>query len=206
MCTRGCTVEKPIEANWFGDRGWLGWPQVGAAAWRVAWLVLLGCTRPCQRAIRGPREASLGSGLVMAPYPNRLGLRQGCDAWRDCPPEAFHTCVLPWCKCMPVWCCKWWAKRSKSGLIRVWRGRNINVIEECCCSFSWKQVALEGAEGKVQPPTRKGPASGGSACSPPSTSLCDATHLAGVVRPRICGRLAVETGGRKVALLARWVC
>ena len=33
-------------------------------------------------------------------------------------PEAFHTCVLPWCNCMPVWCCKWWAKRSKSCLIR----------------------------------------------------------------------------------------
>ena len=104
-------------------------------------------------------EASLGSGLVMAPYPNRLGLRQGCDAWRDCPGGVPHLCFA--------------VVQLYAGLVlqvvgqaveklsdTVWRGRDINVIEECCCSFSWKQVALEGAEGKVQPPTRKGPASG----------------------------------------------
>ena len=28
-------------------------------------------------------------------------------------PEAFHTCVLPWCNCMPVWCCKWWAASGR---------------------------------------------------------------------------------------------
>ena len=134
-------------------------------------------------------EASLGSGLVMAPYPNRLGLRQGCDAWRDCPGGVPHLCFA--------------VVQLYAGLVlqvvgqaveqlsdTVWRGRDINVIEECCCSFSWKQVALEGAEGKVQPQREKGRHQGIPLFAP--ISFCDAMHLASVVRPQICGRLAVE--------------
>lgn len=44
---------REARANWFGGRGWLGWLQVGAVAWHVAWLGLLGCTRPCQWAGQG---------------------------------------------------------------------------------------------------------------------------------------------------------
>ena len=33
-------------------------------------------------------------------------------------PEAFQTWVLPWCSWMPVRECKWWARRSKSALMR----------------------------------------------------------------------------------------
>ena len=139
----------------------------------------------------------MGSGLVMAPYPNRLGLRQGCDAWRDCPGGVPHLCFA--------------VVQLYAGLVlqvvgqaveklsdTVWRGRDINVIEECCCSFSWKQVALGGAEGKVQPQREKGRHQGIPLFAP--IGLCDATHLAGVVRPQIRGRLAVELADE------RWRC
>ena len=67
---------REARANWFGDRGWLGWPQVGAAAWRVAWLVLLGCARPCQRASRGRGGlVGLWAGHGPLPKPPRTATR-----------------------------------------------------------------------------------------------------------------------------------